>query len=410
MKKLNQNQNFSSNQFQGTFNQEQTPIHLTAAQRKRQKMQNLEEMGVQLPNNLLNESVMTGEIGEIEPRAETIEIEVQTQDYIDRPQTPLFTPVKNGEDKYTQIEKGDLFDFDQEVEPIINVLTFKTLEESRMEVLEEEEIKCMKEQIQDFEKVRNRELEIVQKLEMQEIRREQEKQRRNIERDVRMEMAKIYQKKLVSCMFAKNYLKNLRDNSILSLKNTVLKKPENNQYQTNILPMLKNDTENLYKEEEIVLGNIDQLLEETFNNNMTDKHKNAIFNENRRKDLERDKKINELIRKRDEKKRRRAERKRLQHLKEMEEIKDLIKDDLISKGEYVDDTNEIYNIVGYNLKDTKCVPLLGNHFGQIAILFAFMHQSYPELFPEPELNEEIKLQENDIIEKENENKENKKKK
>ena len=42
---------------------------------------------------------------------------------------------------------------------------------------------------------------------------------------------------------------------------------------------------------------------------MNDKHKNAIFNENRRKDLERDKKINELIRKRDEKKRRRAESK-----------------------------------------------------------------------------------------------------
>ena len=401
MKKLNQNQNFSSNQFQGTFNQEnlQGPTRLTAAQRKRQKMQNLEEMGVTLPNNLLNEGVMTGEIGEIEPRAETMEIEVQTQDYIDRPQTPLFTPVKNGEDKSTQIEKGDLFDFDEEVEPIINVLTFKTLEESRMEVLEEEEIKGMKEQIQDFEKVRNRELEIVQKLEMQEIRREQEKQRRNIERDVRMEMAKIYQKKLVSCMFAKNYLKNLRDNSILALKNSVLKKPESNQYQTNILPMLKNDTENLFNEEEIVLGNIDQLLEETFNNNMTDKHKNAIFNENRRKDLERDKKINELIRKRDEKKRRRAERKRLQHLKEMEEIKDLIKDELISKGEYVDDTNEIYNIVGYNIKDTKCVPLVGSHYGQIAILFAFMHQSYPELFPEPELNEEIKLQENEGIDK-----------
>ena len=76
MKKLNQNQNFSSNQFQGTFNQEnlERPTHLTAAQRKRQKMQNLEEMGVKLPNNLLNEGVMTGEIGEIEPRAETIEI------------------------------------------------------------------------------------------------------------------------------------------------------------------------------------------------------------------------------------------------------------------------------------------------------------------------------------------------
>ena len=40
----------------------------------------------------------------------------------------------------------------------------------------------------------------------------------------------------------------------------------------------------------------------------------------------------------------------------MKEIKDLIKEDLISKGEYVDVTNEIYNIYGYNIKDTKCVP------------------------------------------------------
>jgi hypothetical protein len=84
-------------------------------------------------------------------------MEVQTQDYIDRPQTPIFTQVKTGEDASTQIEKGELFDFDEEVEPIVNVLTFKTLEEARMEVLEEEEIKIMKQQMQDFEKVRNRE-------------------------------------------------------------------------------------------------------------------------------------------------------------------------------------------------------------------------------------------------------------
>ena len=204
---MNQQGSQFPNQFQGTFSQDAAFAgeNLTAAQKKRQKLQNLEEMGVALPNHLLNEGVMTGEIGEIEPSAETMEMEVQTQDYIDRPQTPLFTPVKNGEDASTQINKGDLFDFDEEVEPIINVLTFKTLEESRMEVLEEEEIKGMKGQIQEFEKVRNRELEIVQKLEMQEIRREEEKLRRNIERDVRMKMAKIYQKKLVSCMFAKNY-------------------------------------------------------------------------------------------------------------------------------------------------------------------------------------------------------------
>ena len=129
----------------------------------------LDEMGVKLPDGLESVGVITTEIQEFLPKPVTYNIEVQTQDYIDRPQTPLFTPVKSGEDKGTQIDRGDLFDFDEEVEPIINVLTFKTLEEARMEVLEEEELKEMKRQEQDFEKVRNRELEVVQKLENQEM-------------------------------------------------------------------------------------------------------------------------------------------------------------------------------------------------------------------------------------------------
>ena len=119
-----------------------------------------------------------------------------------------------------------------------------------------------------------------------------------------MKMAKIYQKKLVSCMFAKNYLKNLKDNSILALKNSVLKKPESNQYQNNILPMLKNETEQLYNEEEIVLGNINELLEETYNKNMTEKHNFSKKKEERRRELIYEKKVNDLIRKRDEKKKR----------------------------------------------------------------------------------------------------------
>ena len=101
----------------------------------------LEQIGVPLPEGLESVGVITDEIQSYLPKPVTYEMEVQTQDYIDRPQTPLFTPVKRGEDKTTQIERGDLFDFDDEVEPIVNVLTFKTLEEAQMEVLEEEEIK-----------------------------------------------------------------------------------------------------------------------------------------------------------------------------------------------------------------------------------------------------------------------------
>ena len=187
MKKLNSG--MTSNNFTNENNYSDGSTLTGANQAKQKKKQqklnkeeSLEAMGVPLPSGLENEGTMTTEIKEILPTPETFDMEVQTQDYIDLPQIPLFKPEKRGEDAGTQIEKGDLFDFDVEVEPIINVLTFKTLEEARMEVLEEEEIKEIKRQMQDFEKVRNRELEIVQKLECQTIRKEEEKLRRNEER------------------------------------------------------------------------------------------------------------------------------------------------------------------------------------------------------------------------------------
>ena len=51
-----------------------------------------------------------------------------------------------GVDFCAQIEDGDLFDYEEEVEPILAVLCGKTLEHSRMEELEEEELRVMREQ------------------------------------------------------------------------------------------------------------------------------------------------------------------------------------------------------------------------------------------------------------------------
>ena len=55
-------------------------------------------------------------------------------------------PRKKGVDKKTLVEDNELFLFDDEVEPILSVLCGKTLEVSRMEVLEEEELREMQEQ------------------------------------------------------------------------------------------------------------------------------------------------------------------------------------------------------------------------------------------------------------------------
>jgi radial spoke head protein 3 len=68
------------------------------------------------------------------------DVDTQTDPLLDRPPTPLFIPKKTGLDVDTQIYPGELFDFDYEVEPILEVLVGKILEQSMMEVMEEEEM------------------------------------------------------------------------------------------------------------------------------------------------------------------------------------------------------------------------------------------------------------------------------
>ena len=87
---------------------------------------------------------------------------IATEFYLDRPPVPLFQPKMPAKEncKATQIFDADaeLFDFDKEVEPMLNVLCMKTLEQARMEVLEETELSIIKKQKKAYEEVRNAEL------------------------------------------------------------------------------------------------------------------------------------------------------------------------------------------------------------------------------------------------------------
>lgn len=73
-------------------------------------------------------------------RLQEKDIEIQTDFYLDRPSNNRFRVKMEGTSVETQIEKGDIFDFDEEVEPILGMLCMKVIEQSRMEVLEEQEL------------------------------------------------------------------------------------------------------------------------------------------------------------------------------------------------------------------------------------------------------------------------------
>nr|KAF6507790.1 radial spoke head 3 [Rousettus aegyptiacus] len=105
-------------------------------------------------------------------------MECQTDAFLDRPTTPLFIPAKTGKDVATQILEGELFDFDLEVKPMLEVLVGKTIEQALLEVMEEEELANLRASQYAYEELRNAELAEIQRLEEQERRHREEKERR----------------------------------------------------------------------------------------------------------------------------------------------------------------------------------------------------------------------------------------
>merc|ERR1719262_1128883 len=154
---------------------------------------------------------------ELTERTVEFEAETQTDFLLDRPPSPLFMPAKIGIDIETQIEVGELFDFDVECEPVLEVLVGKTLEQSMMEVLEEEELESLRRHQEDFEKRRNAELLEVQRMEAAEKRRHDEMERRMQQQAAQREQDLSMMRKVVSRSIASAHLSSLKDRALAHL-------------------------------------------------------------------------------------------------------------------------------------------------------------------------------------------------
>ena len=149
-----------------------------------------------------------------------MEMSTQTDSFMDRPPTPLFVPTKTGLDSATQIEPGDLFDFDFEVEPLLEVLVGKTLEQGLMEVCEEEELAAMRTHQDHFEQIRNAELVATQRMEAAEKRKVEEKERRLAQERARVEREKVVCQKVAASTFARGYLSGIMESVFDKLYDT----------------------------------------------------------------------------------------------------------------------------------------------------------------------------------------------
>ncbi|XP_074044052.1 radial spoke head protein 3 homolog isoform X3 [Macrotis lagotis] len=181
---------------------------------------------------------------ELADRIIEVDVECQTDAFLDKPPTPLFIPAKTGKDVATQILDGELFNFDIEVKPMLEVLVGKTIEQSLLEVMEEEELAELEIQQQQFEEIRNLELAEVQRLEEQERRHQKEKERRRDQQLKVVQKQKETSQKIAARAYAKIYLADLLPSAFNNLRdNGYFYDPIERDIEMGFLPWLMHEVD-----------------------------------------------------------------------------------------------------------------------------------------------------------------------
>lgn len=200
---------------------------------------------------------------ELSDRVEEKDMECQTDAFLDRPPTPLFIPAKTGVDITTQILEGELFDFDLEVKPVLEVLIGKTIEQALLEVMEEEELANLRAQQRAFEELRNAELAEAQRLEEQERRHREEKERRKQQQREMLLKEKETAEKVAARAFAQQYLADLIPSVFSSLRdNGYFYDPVERDVETVFMPWLMDEVEKALQKNDLGRTILDILIRE----------------------------------------------------------------------------------------------------------------------------------------------------
>ncbi|XP_056620662.1 radial spoke head protein 3 homolog [Triplophysa dalaica] len=203
---------------------------------------------------------------ELSGRIEEVSVECQTDMFLDKPATPLFIPAKTGRDAATQIEEGELFDFDVEVQPVLQVLVGKTIEQALLEVMEEEELDNLRARYQAFMEIRNAELVEVQRLEERERRLHVERENRIKQQKAVLEKEKETADKIAARAFAQQYLTDLLPSVYSNLKESgYFYDSVKRDLETGFLPWLMEEVSNTLEKRYVARTVVDQIIRDVTN-------------------------------------------------------------------------------------------------------------------------------------------------
>jgi len=180
---------------------------------------------------------------------------------VDRPPTPEFIPNPAGVNKETQILDHELFDYELEVEPILEVLIGKALEEAKIEALEEWEKAELLKHKHEYERVHESELMEVQRLEAAYNRRVEETQRRKLQQEAKTQIKVQTQQKLLARLISRGVLLPMKGSALQLLDAAgILRNPKEQDLYATFVPHLfgvvEEQVKERLKEKLIMSGNI----------------------------------------------------------------------------------------------------------------------------------------------------------
>ncbi|XP_028898925.2 radial spoke head protein 3 homolog [Zeugodacus cucurbitae] len=146
---------------------------------------------------------------ELVQRPPEFSVDTQTDLFLEKPPEPPYIPAKVGVDAATEIADGELFHFDAEAQPIIDILVDACIEQSMLEVAHEQEIAALRQKQAEFMAQREAELAELRRLEAEELRLQAEKERRLQQDTIAKELDEEMQKSVTAAKLLQGHIAGL---------------------------------------------------------------------------------------------------------------------------------------------------------------------------------------------------------
>lgn len=173
-----------------------------------------------------------------------------------------------GHDVGTEILEGELFDFDAEVQPIIEVLVGRTIEQALIEVLHEEEIAEMKRQQQQIMAIREAELAELRRLELEDRKIQAEKERRILQDKIAQNLDREMQERITASKLLQGRIDDLLPDVLDAVEN-IKDDKDREEFERQITPWLAKEVAQeigqMIDSKELLEGNLGRLLRKTRN-------------------------------------------------------------------------------------------------------------------------------------------------